>query len=652
MKTLLTLYFQIRKMTLKNLKYQSPGITEETRFEKLHTVNFESSKEASIHIAREICDLVKTKQEKNKSCVIGFATGSSPLLVYQEIIKFHQTESLSFKNVVAFNLDEYYGIKKDDINSYHHFMNENLFDHIDIPNENIYIPSGEISEREIKKFCSSYEKQIEQYGGIDIQLLGIGRTGHIGFNEPGSHFNSKTRLITLDHTTRFDTSKSFNGIENVPTKAITMGVRTIFNAKRIIIMAWGLHKSLIAKKSAEHDVTSLIPSTYLQNHKNTTLVLDNQSASELTRFKTPWLVGTCDWIDSMKRRAIVWLCETTGKSILKLTDEDYNKNGLSDLLALEGSSYDLNIKMFNHFQNTITGWPGGKPGADDSTRPERKSPKSKRVIIFSPHPDDDVVSMGGTFDRLVSQGHEVHIAYQVKGNIAVSDHDALKFIEVSKDLFKNESKVPVSELIKELKNNKPDKIDSQAVRNLKGFIRKSEAIAATRYIGIPDSNTHFLNLPFYDTGRIKKNPPTKKDVLITASLINKIKPHQIFAAGDLEDPHGTHKVCLDIILEALETLKGEKFMKDCWLWLYRGAWLDWDIHDIDMAVPMSPAQVLRKRKAIFFHQTQKDGVMFQGQDLREFWVRAEERNSETAEKYKKMGLADYAAIESFKRHYY
>ena len=334
MKTLLTLYFQIRRMTSKNLKYQSPGITEETRFEKLHTVNFESSKEASVHIAREICDLVKTKQEKNKSCVIGFATGSSPLLVYQEIIKIHKTESLSFKNVVAFNLDEYYGIKKDDINSYHHFMNENLFDHIDIPNENIYIPSGEISEREIKKFCSSYEKQIEQYGGIDIQLLGIGRTGHIGFNEPGSHFNSKTRLITLDHTTRFDTSKSFNGIENVPTKAITMGVRTIFNAKRIIIMAWGLHKSLIAKKSAEHDVTSLIPSTYLQNHKNTTLVLDNQSASELTRFKTPWLVGTCDWIDSMKRRAIVWLCETTGKSILKLTDEDYNKNGLSDLLAL------------------------------------------------------------------------------------------------------------------------------------------------------------------------------------------------------------------------------------------------------------------------------------------------------------------------------
>ena len=639
-------------MAKKNLKYQSPGINEETRFEKLHTVNFENSQDASSLIAREICNLVKSKQETNKSCVIGFATGSSPTLVYQEIIKIHKNESLSFKNVIAFNLDEYYGIKKDDANSYHHFMNENLFDHIDIPKENINIPSGEISDKEIKKYCSSYEKKIEQYGGIDLQLLGIGRTGHIGFNEPGSHFNSKTRLITLDHTTRFDASKSFNGIENVPTKAITMGVRTIFSAKRVIVMAWGLHKSLIVKKSVEDTITSLIPSTYLQNHKNTTLVLDKESASELTRFKTPWLVGTCDWIDSMKRKAIVWLCEITGKSILKLTDEDYNKNGLSDLLALEGSAYDLNIKMFNHFQNTITGWPGGKPGFDDSTRPERKSPSSKRVIIFSPHPDDDVVSMGGTFDRLVSQGHEVHIAYQVKGNIAVSDHDALKFIEVSKDMFKNDSKVPVSELIKELKNNKPDKIDSQSVRNLKGFIRKREAIAATRYIGIPDSNTHFMNLPFYDTGRIKKNPPTKKDVLITASLIKKIKPHQIFAAGDLEDPHGTHKVCLDVILDALDTLKGEKFIKDCWLWLYRGAWLDWEIHDIDMAVPMSPAQVLRKRKAIFFHQTQKDGVMFQGQDLREFWVRAEERNSETAEKYKNMGLADYAAIESFKRHYY
>ena len=636
----------------KSLKYQSPGINEDSRYEKLHTVIFDNSTIASINIAREVCDLIKSKQEKNKNCVIGFATGSSPTRVYQEIIKIHKEEYLSFRNVIAFNLDEYYGIMKDDINSYNHFMHENLFDHIDIPKENINIPSGQIGESKINKYCLEYEEKIKKYGGIDIQLLGIGRTGHIGFNEPGSHFNSSTRLITLDHTTRFDASKTFNGIENVPSKAITMGVRTIFNSKRIIVMAWGIHKSLIVQKSVENNVTSLIPSTYLQNHKNTTLILDKESSSDLTKFKTPWLVGPCDWNDSMKRRAIVWLSEATNKSILKLTDEDYNKNGLSDLIALEGSSYDLNIKMFNHFQNTITGWPGGKPKSDDNTRPERKSPSSKRVIIFSPHPDDDVVSMGGTFDRLVSQGHDVHIAYQVKGNIAVSDHDALKFLEVSKDIIGNNSDLNINKLIKELKNKKPDQIDSKDVMDLKGFIRKREAMAATRYIGIKDSNTHFMNLPFYDTGRIKKNPYTKKDLLITASLIKKIEPHQIYAAGDLEDPHGTHKVCFDIVLSALETLKDEKFIKDCWLWLYRGAWLDWDLHDIDMAVPMSPEQVIRKRKAIFFHQTQKDGVMFQGQDLREFWVRAEQRNSETAEKYKKMGLADYAAIESFKRHYY
>ena len=639
-------------MIKKNLKYQSPGINEENRYEKLHTVTFDNSQEASILIAREICDLVKSKQEKNKNCVIGFATGSSPTKVYQEIIKIHNDESLSFNNVITFNLDEYFPIEKDDNNSYHNFMKENLFDHIDIPKENINIPSGDISEKDITKFCSNYEKKIEKNGGIDIQLLGIGRTGHIGFNEPGSHFNSTTRLITLDHTTRFDASKSFNGIENVPSKAITMGIRTIFNSKRIIMMAWGIQKGLIVKKSVENNITSLIPTTYLQNHKNTTLVLDKECSSELTRFKTPWLVGPCDWSDLMKRKAIVWLCEITGKSILKLTDEDYNKNGLSDLLALEGTSYGINIKMFNHFQNTISGWPGGKPGADDSTRPERKTPNPKRVIIFSPHPDDDVISMGGTFDRLVSQGHDVHVAYQASGNVAVSDHDALKFIEVSADMFTGELKLKIEPLIKELKNKKADKIDSPEVRQLKGFIRKREAISATRYIGIPDSNTHFMNLPFYETGRIKKNPPSKKDVLMTASLINKIKPHQIYAAGDLEDPHGTHKVCLDLVFEALKSLKGEKFIKDCWLWLYRGAWLEWDIHEIDMAVPMSPAQVLRKRNAIFFHQTQKDGVMFQGQDLREFWVRAEERNNETAEKYKKMGLADYAAIESFKRHYY
>src|SRR6056300_418405 len=639
-------------MVKNNLKYQSPGINEETRFEKLHTVTFDNSNEASLLIAREICDLIKSKQEKKKNCVIGFATGSSPTKVYQEIIRIHKEESLSFYNVIAFNLDEYYPIEKDDNNSYHHFMNENLFDHIDIPKENINIPSGEISEKEINKFCSSYEKKIDKNGGIDIQLLGIGRTGHIGFNEPGSHFNSITRLITLDHTTRFDASKSFNGIENVPSKALTMGIRTIFNSKRIIMMAWGIQKSHIVKKSVENNITSLIPTTYLQNHKNTTLVLDKECSSELTRFKTPWLVGPCDWSDVIKRKAIVWLCEITEKSILKLTDEDYNKNGLSDLLALEGSSYELNIKMFNHFQNTISGWPGGKPDSDDSTRPERKNPNPKRVLIFSPHPDDDVISMGGTFDRLVSQGHEVHIAYQTSGNIAVSDHDALRYLEVATDVLNTDK----SEVLANLKNVfdqlNPQQAAPREICDLKGSIRKRESLAATRYFGIPDKQVHFMNLPFYETGLIAKNPISEIDIDLTVQLIEQIKPHQIYAAGDLADPHGTHRVCLDVIFEALKRLKPKAFMKDCWVWLYRGAWHEWEIHEIEMAVPMSPDQVLRKRKAIFYHQSQKDGVMFQGNDHREFWVRAEERNAATAKKYKAMGLSDYEAMEAFKRYFY
>ena len=452
-------------MGKKNLKYQSPGIDEGTRFEKLHTVTFDNSEIASNLIAREICDLVKSKQEKGKKCVLGFATGSSPTLIYKEIIRIHKEESVSFKNVIAFNLDEYYPIKPNDKNSYHYFMNENLFDHLDIPKENINIPSGKVKPNDIEKFCDSYEKKIKDCGGIDLQVLGIGRTGHIGFNEPGSHFNSKTRLITLDHTTRFDASKAFGGIENVPNTAITMGVRTIFNSKRILVMAWGIHKSLIVKKSVEGDVTSLVPVSYLQKHNNTTLVLDNESASELIKSKTPWLVDTCTWNSLMKRRAVAWLSEITGKSILKLTDEDYNQNGLSDLLALEGSSYELNIKIFNHFQNTITGWPGGKPDADDSTRPERKSPNPKRVIIFSPHPDDDVVSMGGTFDRLVSQGHDVHVAYQTSGNIAVSDHDALKFLEVSKDVNEIDKSNDVKKLIKELKNKKSIRLIQNKLEN-------------------------------------------------------------------------------------------------------------------------------------------------------------------------------------------
>ena len=634
------------------LKYKAPGSFEETRYEKLHNVICESSAKGSIMIAHTIASLILEKQKKNEPCVLGLATGSSPLSVYRELVRLHREDGLSFENVISFNLDEYHPLSSEDSQSYHYFMYQNLFNHIDIKRENIHLPSGEVISKDVRKFCINYENKIKEIGGIDLQILGIGRTGHIGFNEPGSHLNSQTRAITLNHLTRFDAGSAFQGIENVPRKAITMGIQTILSAKKILLMAWGSYKADIIQKAIEGEISSLIPTTYLQSHSNTTLILDIESASELTRIKTPWLVSSCEWDEANRSKAISWLCKITGKSILKLTDEDYNQHGMSDLLAVQGSGYDLNIGMFNRLQRSITGWPGGKPNSDDTYRPERAKPERKRVIIFSPHPDDDVISMGGTFDRLVSQGHEVHVAYQTSGNIAVSDQDALKYVEVTSDLLGSKEGKPINDLKKAFKNINLQLPQSQAICEIKGIIRKRESLGATRYFGIPDSQIHFMNLPFYETGTIAKNPTSQIDINFTIDLIEKIQPHQIYAAGDLADPHGTHRVCLDIIFAALEVLKPKTFMKDCWVWLYRGAWHEWDIHEIEMAVPMSPDQVLRKRKAIFYHQSQKDGVMFQGNDHREFWVRAEERNASTAQKYQDMGLAEYAAMEAFKRHYF
>jgi len=635
-----------------SLKYKAPGSFEETRYEKLHNVICDSPTEGSLLIAHRIARLILEKQKNKEMCVLGLATGSSPISVYRELVRLHQEEGLSFSNVISFNLDEYFPLAKDDIQSYHYFMHTHLFNHVDIKPENIHIPNGEVEVDKVRKFCIEYEKKIKDAGGIDLQILGIGRTGHIGFNEPGSHRNSQTRTITLDHLTRYDAAPSFQGIENVPRKAITMGIQTILSAKRVLLMAWGSNKSEIIQKAIEGVISPMIPTTYLQLHDNTTLVLDKEAASELTRIKTPWLVGQCVWDAALRSKAIAWLCNSTGKSILKLTDEDYNQHGMSDLLASHGSAYDLNIEMFNRLQRSITGWPGGKPNADDKYRPERATPEKKRVIIFSPHPDDDVISMGGTFDRLVAQGHEVHVAYQTSGNIAVSDQDAIRFLEVAADVLQTEDNKRLHELNQAFKEINPQHPAPRAICELKGSIRKRESLGATRYVGIPDSQVHFMNLPFYETGQIDKNPVSQIDIDLTIALIEKIKPHQIYAAGDLADPHGTHRVCLDLIFTALEKLKSKSFMKDCWVWLYRGAWHEWDIHEIEMAVPMSPDQVLRKRKAIFFHQSQKDGVMFQGNDHREFWIRAEERNSSTAKKYKDMGLSEYAAIEAFKRYFF
>ncbi len=639
---------------MENLLFKEP-----IAYEKIPTRIFKDPKEASRSVAHEIADLIRFKAKEGKKCVLGLATGSSPMTVYAELIRLHKEEGLSFKNVVSFNLDEYYPMEADAIQSYWRFMREHLFDHVDIPKENYFIPVGTIPQGQIADFCKSYEAKIDSLGGLDFQLLGIGGNGHIGFNEPGSLINSKTRLMMLDHSTRVAATMDFGGeLIKVPKKAITLGVSKIMQAKRVVLLAWGERKAGMIADAVQGSVSEHNPSSYLQNHSNVVFVVDESAASDLIRIKSPWLVEDVEWDSKTVKKAVTSLSLVLEKPILKLTNKDYNDNGLSDLLARYGQSYEINIEVFNQLQHSISGWPGGKANFDDTNRPERALPAKKRVIIFSPHPDDDIISMGGTFQRLKEQGHEVHVAYQTSGNIAVSDDEALRFIDFVMDfndhfLINNTQTAAIFEEAKLfLKNKKDSELDSAAVRHVKGLIRKGEAKNTCRFVGIPVENAHFLNMPFYETGQIQKAPLSKNDIEIIKDLIEEIKPHQIYAAGDLADPHGTHKVCLDAIFAAVGLLKHRNFMKDCWVWLYRGAWAEWEIHEIEMAVPMSPDQVLQKRLGIFKHQSQKDGVVFQGSDAREFWQRAEERNQATAELYNKLGLAEYEAMEAFVRWRY
>jgi len=630
------------------------NLLEETRFEKLPVKVFDNDLEASKVVARRIADVIIMKQEKNELAVLGLATGVTPIKVYAELVRLHREEGLSFRNVVTFNLDEYYPMKPDAEQSYVTFMNENLFNHVDIERANIHIPDGTLKVGEVEKFCLEYEQKISSFGGLDLQILGIGRTGHIGFNEPGSAPNSGTRLVTLNDLTRRDAARDFGGKENVPTKAITMGIGTIFKAREIILMAWNSKKASIIKKAVEGEISSDVPATYLQLSENVEFILDKDAASELTRFNTPWLVKDCFWDTALIKKAVIWLSEKVDKPILKLTEDDYNNNGMAQLATEKGPVYDLNIDIFNKIQQTITGWPGGKPNADDSRRPERALPAQKRVVLFSPHPDDDVISMGGTFIRLADHGHDVHVAYQTSGNTAVWDDDVLRFVEFSIDFCKNqgiddgEQKALYQKMKDFLATKKPNQADIKEIQDIKGFIRKGEAIAGARFVGLPDQNIHFMDLPFYDKGKFSKVTNFEEDIRQTMDLLNKVKPHQVFAAGDFADPHGTHKVCFDIVLQALKRLKEtEEWVKDCWLWLYRGAWHEFSIHEIEMAVPLSPQEIERKRFAIFKHQSQKDRPVFPGDDAREFWVRAEDRTAETAIAYNQLGLAEYAAIEAF-----
>jgi glucosamine-6-phosphate deaminase len=626
------------------------------KYEQLYTQIFDSSELGAVWVANEISNLIKEKQKKNEICVLGLATGSSPIGVYRELVRMYKEEGLSFKNVVTFNLDEYYPMEPDRIQSYVYFMHEHLFDHIDIDPSNINIPDGTLPFDKIYEFCQNYEQKIKSYGGIDLQLLGIGRTGHVGFNEPGSGIDSPTRLISLDTVTIADAAGDFRSIENVPRQAITMGIGTIMQAKKIILLAWGEKKASIIKKAVESEVTDSVPATFLQKHNDVTVVLDKPAAEKLTRIETPWLVGNCEWNQRLIRKAVVWLSNKLSKPVLKLRNRDYNDNHLGELLANYGPAYNLNINIFNQIQHCITGWPGGKPNADDSHRPERAKPYPKRVLVFSPHPDDDVISMGGTLLRLVEQGHIVHIAYQTSGNISVPDDDVLRFVDFAENLDnfilkqKNKSIVDLkNEIFNFFRNKRQGDIDIEIVRNIKTLIREGEARAACRFVGISEKNIDFLRMPFYETGTIKKSPITERDIELIVSKMRDVKPHQIYAAGDLTDPHGTHRRCLEAVYEALKIVKNDHWAKDCYVWLYRGAWQEWDIAEIDMAVPLNPDELDKKRKAIFKHRTQKD-IYFPGTENKEVWRHSIDRNKKTAELLNALGMAEYEAIELFAKY--
>jgi glucosamine-6-phosphate deaminase len=628
-------------------------------FEKIDVKICATPIDGAVFVAKQIANLIQSKQAKGEKCVLGLATGSTPIKMYAELVRLHKEEGLSFKNVISFNLDEYYPIDKDAYQSYWSFMHRHLFNHVDIDPSNIHLPNGNAPKEEMKKYCESYEKSIEAVGGIDLQILGIGQNGHIGFNEPGSSILSKTRLINLENSTRIANSYEFQTISKVPRLAVTMGISTILKAKKILLMAWGNKASIIAK-SVEGNITETIPASILQQHSDCSFIIDEIASKQLTRINSPWLTGECVWTNAMVKRAVIDLAQKLKKSVLSLTAHDYTENGLSDLLVEKGDAYEINLQVFYLLRDTITGWPGGKPNSVIPAHPERSAPHPKKCLIFSPHPDDDIISMGGTFMRLHDQGHEVHVAYQTSGNIAVSDEFVTRFIDFAVGFEEmlgidfQKSKAQLDAARSFIASKTKDQMDTPEIRAIKGLIRKGEAKATCRYVGLTDDRCHFMNMPFYETGAIEKKPLGEEDILITMELLKKLKPHQVYCAGDLADPHGTHKVCLEAVFEALKRLKAtnEPWVKDCWVWLYKGAWQEWNIDEIEMAIPMSPDQVKKKRFGIFIHQSQKDAVPFQGSDSREFWQRAEDRNANTANIYAELGLTKYAAMEAFVRWHY
>ena len=610
-------------------------------YERIPAHIFEDEETASERLAEKI---VSSINANNGVFRLGLTTGTSPVPLYRCLVDMYKAGAVSFKDVQIYSIDEYYPAPAD-AQSRNKRLYEELISKIDIKPENVHIPKlTELHDSAyVSDFCAEYDAQAKD---LDLLIMGVGEKGQVGFNEAGASEQSVTRTVHLSYGSRKRQSKYFAGIiSDTPHTAIAMGISTMMSAKKIYLIGWGEDKAQAVKSIVEDPINHECPASILQKHGNISFYVDENSAALLTRNVAPWLVGPCEWTPKFIRKAVVWLCEQTGKPILKLTQKDYLINGLGELLEMFGPYDKINIEVFNDFQHTISGWPGGKPNADDSTRPVPSSPFPKRVVIFSPHPDDDVISMGGTFIRLVEQGHDVHVAYETSGNVAVHDDVVLQHMDAARELGFADRFNEVKEIIA---SKKPGEPEPRALLNLKGSIRRAEAKSAVRSFGLNDeTNTHFLNLPFYETGGIKKGERTQKDIDIIIELLQKVQPHQIYLAGDLADPHGTHRVCTEAVLEALNQLKGEAWLAECHVWLYRGAWMEWELGKVDMAVPLSPDEVIKKRHAIYRHLSQKDIVPFPGEDPREFWQRAEERTQNTARLYDKLGMAEYQAIEVF-----
>ncbi len=607
----------------------------ETARERIRTVVVESHEELAHLVAQRIASLIREREGSGRRVVLGLATGSTPIGVYRDLIRMHREEGLSFANVETFNLDEYFPMEKENIHSYHRFMWENLFDHVDIPADQVHIPRGDLPANQIEGFCRDYEAAIRRAGGIDLQLLGIGKTGHIGFNEPGSGAESRTRIVHLDAVTRRDAAADFFGEEFVPHEAVTMGVATILEAREIALLATGEHKAGIVQRAVEGEINLEVAATFLQRHPNTTFYLDSAAGAELTRIATPWLLDEVQWTPELMLRAVVWLSQQTQRAILKLTQRDYSEHGMSSLVARFKSPGAVNGEVFNALGAKIRG--------------KSKLPRGKRTICFSPHPDDDVISMGGVLRKFVENENDMLVAYMTSGNIAVFDHDVRRYVDFLRRLENDRgvggAAVPaLADRVEEFLNTKrPGDVDIPEVADIKRIIRESEAVAGIEVMGLTRENARFLNLPFYQTGEVKKAPIGPADIAIVRDLLNEVRPEIMFVAGDLSDPHGTHRMCKEAIDGALLQIEFPRPE----VWLYRGAWQEWSVTDATWLVPMSQEELRLKIQAIFKHQSQKDSAPFPGQDDREFWQRVDARNKDTAALLDRLGLAEYFAMEAY-----